>query len=139
MSEHNNVRLVQDALDAWNKHDPEQFAALLDDKHVIESDTLPAPMTGREAGRQFMQVYVGAFPDLRIDNEQILGSGDFVVARWTATGTHRGDLLGIAPTQRRATTHGCTVYELKNGRIAREWIYWDTGHLLRQLGALPAP
>lgn len=138
MSEHDNVRLVQDALDAWNKHDPGRFEALLDDKHVIESDTLPAPMTGREAGRQFMQVYINAFPDLRIDNEQILASGDFVVARWTATGTHRGDLMGFAPTNRRATTHGCTVYELGNGRITREWIYWDTGHLLRQLGGLPA-
>ena len=80
MSQQDNVRLVQDALDAWNKHDPERFVALLDDKHVIESDTLPAPMTGREAGGQFMQVYVNAFPDLRLDNEQILGSGDFVVA-----------------------------------------------------------
>jgi len=95
-------------------------------------------MAGREVGRQFMQIYVGAFPDLRLDNEQILGSGDFVVARWPATGTHRGELMGIAPTNRRATTHGCTVYEVRNGRITHEWIYWDTGHLLRQLGVLPS-
>ena len=137
MSEQDNIRIVQEAQEAWNKHNPERFVALLDEKHVIESDTIPAPMAGREVGRQFMQIYVGAFPDLRLDNEQILGSGDFVVARWPATGTHRGELMGIAPTNRRATTHGCTVYEVRNGRITHEWIYWDTGHLLRQQTSLP--
>jgi|SRR5215831_10724706 steroid delta-isomerase-like uncharacterized protein len=138
MSERDNIRIIQDGLEAWNKHDPERFAALLDEKHVIESDTIPAPMTGREAARQFMQIYVNAFPDLHLDNDQLLASGDFVMARWTATGTHRGMLKSIAPTNRRATTHGCTVYEIKAGRIIHEWIYWDTGHLLRQLGVLPA-
>jgi hypothetical protein len=37
---------------------------LLDEKYVVESDTLPATLTGRDAGRQFMQMYVSAFPDL---------------------------------------------------------------------------
>jgi len=29
------------------------------------------------------------------------------------------------------------VAEFKNGKTVRQWIYWDTGHLLRQLGVLP--
>jgi len=138
MSTQDNVRIVYDALEAWNKHNPGRYASLLDDKHVIQSDTIPAPMAGPDAARQFMHIYISAFPDLRLDNEQVLGSGDFVTARWTATGTHRGDLMGVAPTNRRATTHGCTVYEIKNGKITHEWVYWDSGHLLRQLGILPS-
>jgi hypothetical protein len=35
-------------------------------------------------------------------------------------------------------THGCSVGQLKNGKAFHDWIYWDTGHLLRQLGVLPA-
>jgi hypothetical protein len=35
-------------------------------------------------------------------------------------------------------THGCTVSQYRNGRPAHDWIYWDTGHLLKQLGALPS-
>jgi len=62
MSQQDNVRLVQDALDAWNKHDPERFVALLDDKHVIESDTLPAPMTGREAADSSCRSMSTRFP-----------------------------------------------------------------------------
>ncbi len=138
MSDQDNLRLARESFDAWNKHDPERYVELLDEKHVFESDTIPAPLTGREAGRQFMQVYVSAFPDLRFDIDQMLASGEFVVTRWTATGTQRGQLMGIAPTNRRTTTHGCTVVEIKNGKFVHAWTYWDTGHLLRQLGVLPA-
>jgi hypothetical protein len=38
--------------------------------------------------------------------------------------------MGIAPTNRRAETHGCTIAEIRNGKIVRSWVYWDTGHLL---------
>jgi steroid delta-isomerase-like uncharacterized protein len=138
MSEQDNLRIVREYYDAWNKHDPEGYVRLLDEKHVFESDTIPAPMVGREAGRQFMQIYVGAFPDLHLDIDQMLASGDFVVTRWTATGTQRGELTGIAPTNRRAVVHGCTVLEIKNGKVAHDRIYWDTGHLLRQLGVMPS-
>ncbi len=111
---------------------------LLDERHVVESDTLPAPLTGRDAGRQFIQMYVSAFPDLHFDIDPIFGHGDFVATRWTATGTHRGELMGIKPTNRRTVTHGCSVGQLKNGKAVHDWIYWDTGYLLRQLGVLPA-
>jgi predicted ester cyclase len=57
--------------------------------------------------------------------------------RWTAKGTHRGTLMGIAPTNRATVTRGCTVTQYKNGKGVHDWIYWDTGNLLRQLGVLP--
>jgi len=84
-------------------------------------------------------MYVRAFPDLHIEIEQIFSSGDYVTLRWLATGTHGGELMGIAPTNRRAVTHGCTIDEIRDGKIVREWAYWDTGNLLRQLGVLPSP
>jgi steroid delta-isomerase-like uncharacterized protein len=107
-------------------------------KHVWETDTLPTPVVGRDGYRQAMQIYLAAFPDLHFSIDQLLSSGDYAVTRYTATGTHQGDLMGIAPTNRRAETHGCSVVEIKNGKVVRSWVYWDTGHLLRQLGVLPA-
>ena len=134
-----NIQIVRTAFDAWNKHDPDRYVKILDEKYMAESDTLPAPVTGREAGRQFMQMYVSAFPDLHFDIDQIFGEGDHVTTRWTATGTQRGELMGIQPTNRRTVTRGCSVSQIKNGKAVHDWIYWDTGHLLRQLGVLPAP
>jgi steroid delta-isomerase-like uncharacterized protein len=96
-------------------------------------------ITGREAGREFMKTYVCAFPDLHFQIDQMLASGDFVVTRWTVTGTHRGELMGIPATNRRATIRGCTVVEIRNGKLVHDRIYWDTGTLLKQLGVLPSP
>src|SRR6267143_1735655 len=62
MTQQDNIQIVRHIFEAWNKHDPDRYVKLLDEKHVVESDTLPAPLTGREAGRQFMQMYVSAFP-----------------------------------------------------------------------------
>ena len=138
MSEQDNVRIARQLWDAWNAHDVDGVLKHLDEKHVWETDTLPAPVVGLDRYRQTMQMYFTAFPDLRFSVDQILGSGDYVVSRYTATGTHRGDLMGIAPTNRRVETHGCTIAEIKNGKIVRGWVYWDSGHLLRQLGVLPS-
>jgi steroid delta-isomerase-like uncharacterized protein len=134
MSEQDNLRIVRQGWDAWNAHDVEGALKILDDKHVWETDTLPAPVAGHDGYRQAMQMYLTAFPDLRFSLDQLLASEDYAVTRYTATGTHRGNLMGIAPTSRHVETHGCTVAEIKNGN----WVFWDTGHLLRQLGVLPA-
>jgi steroid delta-isomerase-like uncharacterized protein len=137
MAQEDNQKITRAVFDAWNAHDLDGYVKLLDEKHVIESDTIPQPLTGHQAARQFMQIYVSAFPDLHFEIPQMLASGDFVVTRWTATGTHRGELMGIAATNRRTTTHGCSVTQYRNGKAIHDWVYWDSGNLLRQLGVLP--
>ena len=67
---------------------------------------------------------------------RLLSDGDHVVARWTSTGTHLGDLQGIAPTGRRITSTGITIARFVNGKIAEEWANWDTLGLMRQLGVV---
>jgi steroid delta-isomerase-like uncharacterized protein len=138
MSEQKNLDITRQVWDAWNAHDVEGALKIIDGNHVWESDTLPAPLIGRDAYRQAMQMYFTAFPDLRFSIDQRFASGDYVVTRYTATGTHRGDLMGIAPTNKRAETHGCTIAEIRNGKAIHTWGYWDTGHLLRQLGVMPS-
>jgi len=138
MAEQNNVRLARESIEAWSAHDPNRLAKIVDETFVAESDTLPAPVRGAQGLAEFMRIYVTAFPDLHFDIEQQLAHGDFVVTRWVATGTHGGSLMGIGPTQRHVVTHGCTVSEFRNGKGVHDWIYWDSGNLLRQLGVLPA-
>jgi len=139
MSEQDNLRVAREIMRIWSAHDLDSYTKLLDEKYVAESDTIPAPVQGRAGAREFMKVYVTAFPDLRLDTEQMLAREDFVVTRWRATGTHNGPLMSIPPTNRKVVTHGCTVSQYRNGRPAHDWIYWDTGNLMRQLGVLPSP
>jgi len=55
----------------------------------------------------------------------MMASGDTVVTRWTATGTHRGSLMGIPATDRHTQTRGCTVGEIQNGKSFHDWTYWE--------------
>jgi steroid delta-isomerase-like uncharacterized protein len=139
MSEQENMNLGRQVIDAWNAHDPERLVKQTDEKYMAESDTIPAPITGVQGIREFMKVYVTAFPDIHFTIDQMFADGDFVVTRWTATGTHGGVLMGIPATNRKTVTRGCTVSQYTDGKVVHDWIYWDTGNLLRQLGVLPGP
>jgi len=69
----------------------------------------------------------------------MIASGEYVVTRWHATGTHKGELMGIPATGRRGDgIHGYTVAEYRDAKAVREWVYWDVATLLRQIGVMPA-
>jgi len=132
------IDIVRKSIDAWNAHDAHGVAALVSGDYVLESDTVPAAIRGPEGVRQLVEMYVRAFPDIRVEIVEMLASGDRVTTRWRATGVHGGELMGIQATHRHVVTNGCNVAEIRNGKMVRESSYWDTGNLLRQIGVLPA-
>jgi predicted ester cyclase len=76
-----------------------------------------------------------AFPDLHFTVDDLIAEGDRVAARFEARGSHRGDFMGIAPTQKPVSFKGVYIYRLSSGRIAEVWISLDAMGLLGQLGA----
>ncbi|MGQ0569650.1 MAG: ester cyclase [Armatimonadota bacterium] len=137
MPEEDNLRVNRVIFEAWNSHDVDRFVAVLDEAVVWESDTLPAPARGREDARATLQGFYRGFPDLDFEVLRTVADGDFVVTQWRSSGTNKGELLGIAPTHRGSTVHGCTVIEFRGGKAAHIWDYWDFGTTLRNLGLWP--
>jgi steroid delta-isomerase-like uncharacterized protein len=68
----------------------------------------------------------------------LFSTGDRVVARWSGTGTHRGELMGISPTGASIDVDAITIFRVADGQIAEEWTVWDALGLLQQVGAVPA-
>ena len=64
-------------------------------------------------------------------------AGDKVVCRWSASGTHKGELRGIAPTGNKIQITGITICRLSNGKIAEQWVVWDCFGMMQQLGVVP--
>lgn len=89
--------------------------------------------------RELVTAYRTAFPDLRIDIEDLILQGDIVVTRWRATGTHKGDLMGLAPTGRAAIGRGITIDRWKDGQAVESWSESNTLEVLQQLKVLPEP
>jgi predicted ester cyclase len=86
-----------------------------------------------------VQVYFNAFPDLQFESQQILTSGDHVIARTRLTGTHKGDFQGIAPTNRRIDIQSCVVSEIWNGKVIRNRVYSENAKLFQQFGVPSLP
>ncbi len=94
-----------------------------------------APDTeGVDGFRRAFEGFRRTFPDLRVELEQMVAEGDLVAARWTATGTHTGELAGIAPTGAAVTWGGTDMYRLVETRIVELWRNDDLVELLHQLG-----
>jgi predicted ester cyclase len=101
--------------------------------------TLPGLPTGPEGAKQLVTVYRNAFPDLRFTIDDQIAEGDKVVTRWTANGTHQGELAGIAPTNKTSTVTGIVVDRIANGKIAESWGIFDQFGMMQQLGVIPTP
>lgn len=78
------------------------------------------------------------FPDLTVTVEHLVAEGDWVVARLTSRGTHRGAFAGIAPTGKTAMWEGMVMQRLVDGRVVEQRAKFDMFGLLQQLGAFPA-
>jgi len=98
---------------------------------------LAAEVRGPEGFKQFVSMYRTAFPDLQYTIEDQIAEGDEVVTRWTATGTHRGELMGIAPTGKQGRVTGISIGRVARGKIVEDWANWDALGMLQQLGVVP--
>jgi steroid delta-isomerase-like uncharacterized protein len=107
--------------------------------YVNHDPSLPDFGSGPEAANQAVRLYRNAFPDARITVEDQVAEGDKVATRWSARGTHQGELTGVGPTGNRVEITGITISRIEGGKIAEDWINYDALGMLQQVGAIPAP
>jgi predicted ester cyclase len=93
-------------------------------------------LRGIEALKAFVAELQEAFPDFTDRVERQIAEGDLVMTQFTSAGTHRGDLIGIAPTGRRSEWMGFELARIEKGRIAENWVSSDMYGMLQQLGAV---
>jgi steroid delta-isomerase-like uncharacterized protein len=94
------------------------------------TDALPGPAGQKKIADDFR----AAFPDLRVVVDLVIGEGDYVVGRWTATGTHSGPWGSVDPSGRRATFSAVNIYRFENGKVVEIWNHRDDLGLAEQIG-----
>ena len=100
---------------------------------------LPGMPPGPEGNKMLITAYRNAFPDIHFTIDEQVAEGNTVVTRWTAHGTHNGELAGLPPTGKSATVVGMGVDRIENGKIVESWGLFDQFGMLQQLGVIPAP
>ena len=117
---------------------------LVDELFVSEYVGHPSGPEETVRGPEGVKEYIGRLregvPDLTVHVEDQIAEGDRVATRWTAQGTHEGELMGIDATGRTATVSGITIQRIgDDGRIVEGWTNWDMLGMLQQLGVVPEP
>lgn len=123
--------------DLLNAGDIDGFGDMLADDFV-EHEASPGLEPTREGVMAFFRMSRAAFPDMRMDVEDIFGSGDKVVARVRLTGTHRGDFMGVPATDKHVDVQLIDIMALGDDGLAHEhWGVLDSLAMMQQLGQIP--
>lgn len=140
MSTEENKRLVRrfwDEVFGQGRYDVLDEICAPDYHNHSRSRTAPGMPDNREGLRQIVMAYRKGIPDVHFTIDDIIAEGDRVICRWTATGTHTGDLMGIPPTNKWASVTGTELERVENGKLVEGWGVFDQLGLLQQIGVVP--
>jgi len=124
----------------WNKGKLDQIGDFVAPNHKNHpSASAPDFGQGPQGFSQLVSLYRTAFPDTNLTIEDQIAEGDLVVTRWTAAGTHRGELFGMPATGKQVKVTGIFIDRLADGKIVESWGEYDALGMMQQVGAIPAP
>jgi predicted ester cyclase len=133
-----NKQVVRRFVDEYQTAANEQSFAELLHPEVVDRSRPPGIAEGAEGVRQQFEAFRAAFPDFHAVIHDQIAEGDKVVTRKVFHGTHRGELMGIAPTGREVQIEVIDIVRIEDGQIVEHWNVVDRLGLLAQLGALDA-
>jgi steroid delta-isomerase-like uncharacterized protein len=120
-----------------NAGDAEAAADLLASDFLEHEQTLGLEPT-KEGTKQLFQMIMAAFPDLRFDAEDILKSGDKVVARAHVTETNKGDFMGMSATGKTVSVQAIDIERFGDDGLGHEHCgVMDIMSMMQQLGVVP--
>src|SRR5689334_13029506 len=112
---------------------------LIADDLIEHQNFGPDHAPGAEGVRAVISSLRRAFPDFRLDIEDLVVAGDVVWTRNVATGTNDGSFLGNAPTGARIRVDVFDVLRVVDGRVVEHWGVPDRLGVLFQLGLAQPP
>lgn len=134
MSEANKA-LARRFVSAINARDLSILDAIYAPDYQHHDPSLPPELQrGLPAYKQLCTMFTSAFPDLRGTVYQMLAEGDKVAVRMTWSGTHKGELMGVPPTGKRAEFAEMSILRIAGGKIVEGWVSFDALGMMQQLG-----
>jgi predicted ester cyclase len=123
----------------FNGHQPDRAREYFTPDVVWHGGSL-GTVSGVENMTALLTGFLGALPDLRAEEQDLIASNDLVVMRLVVTATQNGDLLGIPATGRGVQWDAIDIYRVTDdGKISEEWAADDMATFASQLGAVSLP
>lgn len=121
--------------EVWDRGNTDFAYEVFADDYVRHDLRPTDPPAGPEGQKKIADDFRSAFPDLKVTVDLVVGGDDYVVGRWTASGTHLGSWAGLAPTGRHATFSAANIFRFENGKVVEIWNHRDDFGLFEQIGS----
>jgi steroid delta-isomerase-like uncharacterized protein len=79
------------------------------------------------------EILLKAIPDFRVEIEDIIANGDYVVTRWNVRGVHKSELFGVSPSGKKVELSGISWTKIVDGKIVENWNKASMSYLFWQL------
>jgi steroid delta-isomerase-like uncharacterized protein len=138
MSTSDHEELLRKAAKAFNNTDDRSGWYDFHAESVRAHGLAPAALD--KAGlKSFYTALWRGFPDLKIAIDDLVGEGEKVAWRITASGTHDGPFQGVPAIGKRVTFGAHYTFRFEDGKIVERWSTLDRLALLIQIGAVSLP
>lgn len=125
--------------ECWNQEILNKASELLADQVHFHDPVFPNMNPGIQNVKRHIETCRKAFPDLKFTIDDTIAERNEVVLHWKARGTHKGQFLGMEPTNRKVTIDGTSIYRFEGPRIAEVYANWNLVTMLAQLGVIEVP
>lgn len=136
MSVEENKAIARDYFEAFANKNLVWIDEHIAPDFVRHDPGLPFKVRGPEGVRHLNSVLLTAFPDLRLDIEDVVSEGDKVLARLTIRATHQGEFMDIPPTGKEVEVGVLDLFRIADGRLEEHWAMIDNLGMMQQLGVI---
>ncbi|MEX0864076.1 MAG: ester cyclase [Acidimicrobiia bacterium] len=128
-----NEAALMRAVEAWNSGNVDSYMELYAQNLKLHAGTYDFP--DRAAVERMYKGFHAATSGLVLYIHESFGDEDKLAVRYTVTGTHTGELMGIPPTGREFSMTGITIMHFDGGKVVERWDFDDSSEVLSRLGA----
>jgi len=140
MSTKDHKALMRRFATEWNKGKTAAMAAIDEMTAAnIVFHGFAEEIHGLKEFKKYMSDMFDAFPDGHMTIDDMVAEGDKIVARYTMTGTHKREYMGIPATNKKITLWVIEIDRIAGGKTVEGWIRFDTLGMMQQLGVIPTP
>jgi predicted ester cyclase len=135
MARSENIEVLEEATSRFQRRDLDGYLKLYDNA-VIHHGFSSRIRPGVAGLRDHYTGFLKAFPDMRIDIQDIIADGDKLAHRILFSGTHKGEFLGQPPTGKMVRADGIHIHAFKNRKAVEVWQVFDNLTFLLEIGAV---
>ncbi len=119
--------------EVWNKGNLDVLDEIIALNYINHTPGAPNPLPGPAGLKPIVAGMRKAFPDIKYVIENMVISDSQVAVHTIMSGTHTGDLFGLAPTFKTVKVNQMQIERILDNKIVEHWRVTDELAMMRQL------